>query len=114
MLTSLSLSALLILGSCTTTLMSSTKQKEINSVLAVGNTYTFIKADGSKEKFMVLKIEKDKISGKNDDQKSFEIEKSQISEIKKGNTLATVGIIVGAVALITIIPAFVSNKPVGQ
>ena len=86
----------------------------MDSVLAVGSTYTFIKADGSKEKFTVLKIEKDKISGKNDDQKSFEIEKSQISGIKKGITLATVGIIVGAVALIAIVPAYVSNKPVGQ
>ncbi|QOW11273.1 hypothetical protein Q73A0000_13355 [Kaistella flava (ex Peng et al. 2021)] len=111
--TSLTLSSMILLSSCTTTLVSN-KKKEIDSALQTGKTYTFVKNNGTQEKFRILKIEEDKITGKNDDEKNFVIEKADISKIKKSNTIGTVLIVVGALAAAVLIPAYVSNKPVGQ
>ena len=42
------------------------------------------------------------------------VEKSKITEIKQTKVGATVALVVGIVALAIIIPAYVSNKPIGQ
>jgi len=42
------------------------------------------------------------------------LDKSQISTISKPNVGGTLGIIAGGVAAAIIIPAYISNKPVGN
>lgn len=111
---SLLLSTLILLSSCTTTLFSSTKKREIDSVLQTGKTYKFLKTDGTKANFRVVTIQENKIMGKNEEGRLFEIEKDQISEIKKNNTVGTVLIVAGTVAGVLIIPAYAGNKPVGH
>lgn len=113
-ITSFILSFLLLLSSCTTTLVSTKKQNSIDSVIKKDKTYIFIKNDGTKEKFRVIDIDENKISGKNTDEKSLAIDRNQISEIKKSNTLGTVLIVAGVVAGILVIPSYAQNKPVGQ
>lgn len=105
---------LFCINSCTTTIVSSTKANDINSVLSIGKTYSFIKKDGTKIRFKVEDINENTIIGRNIEYQRFEIEKNQIAEIKKGNTLGTVLIAAGVVASAIIIPAYVSNKPIGQ
>ncbi|MBH1958627.1 MAG: hypothetical protein I8H68_00805 [Flavobacteriia bacterium] len=44
----------------------------------------------------------------------IKIQKAEIDEVKKNNTLGTVLITAGVVAAAVVIPAYVGNKPVGQ
>lgn len=109
-----SLCMIVLLNSCTTTLVSSKKQNTIDAVVQKNNTYTFIKKDGTKETFRVMSISADKITGQNSAEKTIEIDKNQISEIKQNNTIGTVLITVGIIAAAIVIPAYAKNKPVGQ
>lgn len=113
-ITNASLCSIILLNSCTSTLLSSKKQNTIDAVVQKNNTYTFIKTDGTKETFRVTSISDDKVTGQNTAEKTIEIDKNQISEIKKSNTAGTVLIAVGVIGAAIVIPAYVKNKPVGQ
>lgn len=109
-----SFSILMLLGSCTTTVLSSKKQNTVDAVVVKGKTYTFLKNDGSKVRFRVGTIDENTITGKTADEKIFVIEKNEISEIRKNNSLGTGLIVAAGLAAIIVIPAFVQNKAVGQ
>ena len=104
----------LLLNSCTTTLVSAKKQNTVDSVVKPNNTYAFITKDGAKEKILVANIDQEKIMGTNAMGKTISIDKTQISEVKKSNTLGTVIIAAGIVAAAVVLPAYIQNKPVGQ
>ncbi|MGZ5285355.1 MAG: hypothetical protein ACXWB4_06855, partial [Kaistella sp.] len=84
------LGLLLLLNSCTSTLVSANRQNTVDSVVKPNNTYTFITKDGAKEKILVANIDEEKIMGTNTMGKTISIDKTQISEVKKSNTLGTV------------------------
>lgn len=105
--------SLLILTSCTTRVVSAEKPYSDDKI-SVGKTYTFITNNHKKEPLNVTKIDSEKIYGKDYNGKEVSIEKSELLEIKKNKTLATIGIAAGVVLLALFIPAYVKNKPVGQ
>lgn len=108
------LSLIIILNSCTTTLVSAKKNNEIDDVLKIGKSYTFFTNDGMKKKFTVSKIEDEKILGLNEAGEKFELEKSSVIKINKANVTGTLSIVVGVVAAAIIVPSVYQNKPIGR
>ena len=108
------LGLLLLLNSCTSTLVSANRQNTVDSVVKPNITYTFVTKDGAKEKILVANIDQEKIVGTNAVGKTISVDKTQISEVKKSNTLGTVIIAAGIVAAAVVLPAYIQNKPVGQ
>ena len=109
---SFSLSLFIILNSCTTTLVSSKKDNEIDTVLKIGKSYTFFTNDGLKKKYTVSKLEDGKIFGMNEAGEKFDLEKSSIIKINRANYFGTISIIVGVIAAAVVVPAFYQNKPI--
>ena len=107
------MSTLLLTNSCTTTLMSSQKQRSVNDVIETGKNYTFYKNDGTTQKINVAQITDGTVSGKTPDGKTAEIQTADITKIKKGNVLGTVAVVAGAIAIAVVLPAYVKNEPVG-
>ncbi len=108
---SLSLSVI-FLNSCTTRVVSANKPYS-DAKISNGKTYTFFSNNGTKKILNVERIDETTIYGKDVNGKEFTIQKSEISKINKSNTLATVGLVVLAIALAFTIPAYVKNEPVG-
>jgi len=104
----------LLLNSCTTTLVSAKKQVPLEDAVQIDKTYTFFQNNSSKQKIQVTNIDAEQISGKDENGKMIKIQKAEIDEVKKNNTLGTVLITAGVVAAAVVIPAYVGNKPVGQ
>ena len=105
--------SILLLNSCTTRVVSA-KKPYSDSAISVGQTYTIVSNDGKKDALNITKIDEQNIFGKNSEGKELMVEKSKITEIKQTKVGATVALVVGIVALAIIIPAYVSNKPIGQ
>lgn len=105
--------SILLLNSCTTRVVSA-KKPYSDSAISVGKTYTFISNDGKKEALNITKIDEQNLTGKNENGKEVVVEKSKIIEIKKTKVGATIGLVVGVIALAIVVPAYASNKPVGQ
>ncbi len=104
----------LLFNSCTTTLVSANKQVHLEDAVQTNKTYTFVQNNGSTQKIQVTNTDAEQISGKDENGKMINIQKAEIAEVKKNNTLGTVLITVGVVAAAVVIPAYAGNKPVGQ
>lgn len=103
------LSILLLANSCTTTLVSSKKQNPVDQVIKNGDRYIFYTEDGIKEKIKVESINETQVMGKNAAGQNVVINKNEISQIKKENTLGTIGIAAGVVAVAVLLPAYMTN-----
>lgn len=111
-LTSILLSGIL-LTSCTTSIVNQRKPYA-DDKLKLGKNYTFTIQDDKKYNLEVSKIDSLNVYGKNKEGELMVLDKSQISTISKPNVGGTLGIIAGGIAAAIIIPAYISNKPVGN
>lgn len=105
--------SVMLLNACTTRVVSSNKPYSDDKI-SLGKTYNFFTKDGKKESITVTKIDEEKIYGSDSEEKPVSIEKSNISEVKKGNALATIGLAAAAIGLAVVGSAYYNNKPVGQ
>ncbi|GGP03288.1 hypothetical protein GCM10010992_11090 [Cloacibacterium rupense] len=104
--------SVIFLNSCTTRVVSANKPYS-DTKLSYGKTYTFFSNNGTKITLNVERIDETTIYGKDIIGKDITIQKSEISKINKSNTLATVGLVVLAIAAALTIPAYVKNEPIG-
>ncbi|WP_412850326.1 hypothetical protein ACL0VS_11015 [Chryseobacterium sp. PMSZPI] len=107
------ISSIILLSSCTTNVVNQRKAYN-DSKLKLGKNYIFTTQDGKKYSLKISKIDSLTVYGKDSEENLITIEKSKIFTIKKHNVAGTVGIVVGGIAAAVVIPAYISNKPVGQ
>ncbi len=107
-------SLLILLNSCTTTLVSSQNGGTVENSVKTGKTYTFKDNTGQRYNFKVESITKDKITGSNSDGQRFTIDKNNISTVKKIHTGKTMLLTAGVIAVAVLLPAYIKNEPVGK
>ena len=97
------LSILLFLASCQTRVVSVLKPIQPNSV-ELYEKYTIQTNDAKIVKMEVLRQDNDNIYGKTKTGEEVVIEKKEIREMKKFNVLASVGLLVVALAAVIFVP----------
>ncbi|MBV8325496.1 hypothetical protein [Chryseobacterium sp.] len=105
--------SLMLLSSCTTSLVNQRKPYNDNK-LKLGKSYIFTTQDGKKYNIDVSKIDSLTLYGRDNTDNLVQIKKSEINTIKKHNVAGTLGIIAGGIAAVVIIPSYISNKPIGK
>jgi len=102
-LRTLLLAVFFLMVSCKTTVVSPNKPMHDNT-LELYEKYTIQTKDAKTQKLEVVKVDATKIYGKSKTGEMVEIEKSEVREIKKTNVLASIAIVVAAVAAVIFIP----------
>ena len=111
---SLSLSILLVAGSCTTTVVSAKKRNSVESVVESGKSYLFIKKDGTKERLRIIDLHEGKITGKTTLGETLTLEVNNVAAVRKNSTVKTLLLTSGIIAAVLVIPAYYNNTPVMQ
>ena len=102
-----------LVSSCTTNVVNE-KKLYSDTKLKLENKYTFFLQNNTRQKLVISKIDSLYIYGKDEQLNPKTIEKTNIVKVTKANSIGTTGIIIGVAAAAIIIPAYSSNKPVGQ
>jgi len=102
-LKTLLLAVFFLMVSCKTTVVSPNKPMNDNT-LELYKKYTIQTKDAKTQKLEVVKVDATKIYGKNKAGEMVEIEKNEVREIKKTDVLASIAIVVAAVAAVIFVP----------
>lgn len=92
-----------LMVSCKTTLVSPSKPMQDNKI-ELYKTYTIQTKDAHKQKIEIIRIDSDKIYGKNEAGEMIEIKKDDVREIKKLDVWASVLVGVAAILAVIFIP----------
>lgn len=92
-----------LMVSCKTTVVSPNKPMYDNT-LELYKKYTIQTKDAKTQKIEVIKVDPTKIYGKNKAGEMVEIERSEVHDIKKPDVLASIIIVVAAIAAVIFVP----------